>query len=48
MWVVSLPHDQTVAITDRITYSGNTYHAVWINDDETERMLCRVAVQRMN
>ena len=47
-WMVTLKHDQTVTLTDRIYYGGAYYHPVWINDDETERMLTRVAVQRAN
>ena len=47
-WMVTLKHDETVAITDRIYYGGAYYHPIWINDDESEKMLTRVAVQRMN
>ncbi len=46
--MVTLKHDETVAITDRIYYGGAYYHPIWINDDESEKMLTRVAVQRMN
>lgn len=47
-WMVTLRHDETIAITDRIYYGGVYYHPIWINDDEVEKMLTRVAVQRMN
>ena len=46
--MMTLKHDETVAITDRIYYGGTYYRPIWINDDEAEKMLTRVAVQRMN
>ena len=48
LWMVTLKHDETVAITDRIYYGGAYYHPIWINDDEIEKMVTRVVCQRMN
>lgn len=47
-WIMTFKHDETIAITDRIYYGGVYYQPIWINDDEVEKMVTRVAVQRMN
>jgi len=46
-WVLSLPHDQTVEVEDRVLVDSNTYQVTQVNVDESELGLKRVFVERL-
>lgn len=45
-WVLTVAHDQTVALTDRVIAGGNTYQVVQVNIGDSEIVGTRVELQR--
>lgn len=45
VWVLSLPHDQTIEVKDRVVVSGVTYYVRSVNVGESEMFLKRCIVE---
>jgi hypothetical protein len=45
-WMLTVAHDQTVALTDRVIHKGLTYQVVQINTSDSELVGTRVELQR--
>jgi hypothetical protein len=45
-WWLSVAHDQAIERTDRVVVGSNSYYVIRINDDDDERILKRVEMER--
>jgi len=44
-WMLTLHHDQTVTVTDRVTHGGKTYEVVRIDDRHSSQTATRVELR---
>jgi len=45
-WVLSIHHDQPIAVGNRVVFGGDTYEVVGVDDDHDWRVLRRVQLRR--